>query len=344
MIKFLFRRNIMKGKALGFGLIMMIVVIGCKKDANINTPKVTQGEWKIVRNADTLNRFSGIYFSDQMNGWAVGNSGIILHTSDGGNSWNVQESGTKIPLHCVHFVNSQKGWVGGISDSIGITTNGGVTWNWHALTGEQNKISHMSMSFVNEHTGWIAGGNGGILHTEDGGITWTPQVTGTIYTITGIQFLDAKEGWAVATNRIILHTTNGGNTWVTKFLDDPYNGYTVVLEDIFFINHSKGWIATNSAISSLADAIAPIVCTADTGRSWNLYSSKAGWMQSIQFVDESSGWAAGDGGILYTTDSGITWDYQLKVPSGMFVDLCFVDQSHGWAITYTGDIYRYQLK
>jgi photosystem II stability/assembly factor-like uncharacterized protein len=67
-------------------------------------------------------------------------------------------------------------------------------------------------------------------------------------------------------------------------------------------------------------------------------------MQSIQFVDESSGWAAGDGGILYTTDSGITWDYQLKVPSGMFVDLCFVDQSHGWAITYTGDIYRYQLK
>jgi photosystem II stability/assembly factor-like uncharacterized protein len=332
----------MKSNILGFILLLMILIMGCKKDENVITPNSTQGEWKIVRNADTTNHFWGLCFADQMNGWAIGNTGIILHTSDGGNSWIVQESGTTISLKCVFFANSQKGWVGGANDSIGITTNGGITWSWQHPAGESRR-TFMSMSFVNEHKGWVVDNYGGILHTEDDGMNWAPQISGTTWAITSVQFLDAQEGWAVATNRVVLHTTDGGNNWTAKILDTLNYGNTVIYDDIFFCNRSKGWIATNALASSIANPVTPIVCTSDTGKTWICQPLQTDWIASLQFVNESSGWAAGGSGILHTIDGGITWIYQIEISSGLFVGLCFVDQSHGWTITYTGNIYKYQI-
>ena len=151
-------------------VLLMIPVAGCKKSENVTGPKSIQGEWKLVREAQSAGYFHGLYFADQRNGWAVGDSGIIHHTSDGGDSWNVQGSGTAASLKCVYFINAQKGWIGGGNNSIGITTNSGVNWSWQNLAGDSRR-TFMSMSFVNEHTGWIVDNYGGILHTEDGGIT-----------------------------------------------------------------------------------------------------------------------------------------------------------------------------
>jgi photosystem II stability/assembly factor-like uncharacterized protein len=333
----------MKNNILSLIVLLMIPIIGCKKSENVTEQKPIQGEWKLVREAQSTGYFHGLYFADQGNGWAVGDSGIIHHTSDGGNSWSVQESGTTASLKCVYFINAQKGWVGGGNNSIGITTNGGVNWSWQNPSGESRR-TFMSISFVDEHTGWVVDNYSGILHTEDGGMTWTPQVSGTTWAITAVQFLDAQEGWATATNRAVLHTTNGGNTWTTKILDtiNYGSGVTVIYDDIFFCNRSKGWIATNASVSSIANPLAPIVRTSDAGNTWSCQPLQADWIASIQFADESSGWAAGGRRILHSIDGGITWVYQLEVSSGLFVDLCFVDRTHGWAITYTGNIYRYQ--
>jgi photosystem II stability/assembly factor-like uncharacterized protein len=339
----IFRGSIMKSIVLGFIILPMIFILGCKKDENVTGPNLARGEWKIVRNADTTNQFWGLYFADQMNGWTIGNSGIILRTSDGGNSWEVQESETTVSLRCIYFVNAQKGWIGGGNNSIGLTINGGSTWSWQHPAGESRR-TFMSMSFVDEHTGWIVDNYGGILHTEDGGTTWTPQISGTTWAITSVQFMDAQEGWATATNRIVLHTTDGGNNWIVNILDTLNYGIdnTVIYNEIFFINHYKGWIATIS-VASIMNSTAPIVCTSDAGKTWICQPLQTDWIASLQFLNESSGWAAGGSGILHTIDGGITWVNQLEVSSGLFVDLCFVDQSHGWAITYTGNIYRYHI-
>ena len=335
----------MKRNISGFILLLIVLTMGCTKEELLDFPVLTQGEWKIVRTADNNNYFSSLSFSDKMNGWAVGNSGKILHTSDGGNSWNIQESGTTTSLNCVYFVNSQKGWIGAANNYIGITTNGGNSWSWQQPAGESRR-TFMSMSFVNENTGWIVDNFGGILHTKDGGQTWTSQISGTSWAITSVQFFDAQEGWATATNWIILHTTNGGNKWTTKTLDNlRYGGKggVGIFEDIFFYNRSKGWIATNSTSSSLGNPVAPIVSTSDAGISWICSPSQSEWITSLQFVSENSGWAAGMTGILHTTDGGINWVYQFEESSDTFVGLCFTDQSHGWAITFTGNIYKYQI-
>lgn len=325
-------------------MLLMILTSGCKKAENITGGDSSQGEWKLVREAQTTGYFHGLSFVDQYSGWAVGDSGRILHTNDGGNSWRIQESGTTVSLKCVHFATAQLGWVGGASDSIGKTTNGGVSWTWQHPAGESRR-TFMAISFVNEFAGWIVDNYSGILHTEDGGITWTPQTSGTQWAITSVQFLDAKEGWATATNRVVLHTTDGGNNWIARTLDtlNYGSGVTVIYTDIFFFNRSKGWIATNALASSIANPAASVVCTSDTGKAWIVQPSpETSLISSIKFVDENAGWAASESGILHTTDGGGKWTYELDVAGGIFVDIWFVDFSHGWAITFTGNIYRYQ--
>ena len=91
---------------------------------------------------DGANIYS-IAFTDPNNGWAVGvmesysvNSGVVFHTEDGGNTWNLQfMSGTAMKLNSVGFTDADNGWangmrtVGNITFEITlVTTDAGATW------------------------------------------------------------------------------------------------------------------------------------------------------------------------------------------------------------------------
>src|SRR6266852_1664330 len=52
-------------------------------------------------------------FVTQKSGWVVGGAGIILHSEDGGGTWNPQSSGTSTVLNSVAFATPQLGWVVG---------------------------------------------------------------------------------------------------------------------------------------------------------------------------------------------------------------------------------------
>lgn len=60
-------------------------------------------------------------------GWVVGESGTILHTTDGGNSWSAQNSGTSNWLYSVRFADANTGWAVGEHGTILHTKNGGYT-------------------------------------------------------------------------------------------------------------------------------------------------------------------------------------------------------------------------
>ena len=69
-----------------------------------------------------------ICFTGIDEGWAVGESGIILETMDGGITWISQTSGTLNPLSSVFFTDSSTGWAVGGNGTIIKTTNGGVSF------------------------------------------------------------------------------------------------------------------------------------------------------------------------------------------------------------------------
>ncbi len=70
-------------------------------------------------------------FPDTLNGWAVSDSGVIIHTSNGSTSWSVQNSGVFTLIWSVNFVNIRLGWAVTDKESpsqgsrILRTTNGG---------------------------------------------------------------------------------------------------------------------------------------------------------------------------------------------------------------------------
>ena len=53
---------------------------------------------------------------------------MILHTTDGGENWEFQQSGTSSSLYTLTFSNRFNGWAAGTDGTILNTTNGGATW------------------------------------------------------------------------------------------------------------------------------------------------------------------------------------------------------------------------
>jgi hypothetical protein len=70
-----------------------------------------------------------VYFVDDMTGWIAGGdvvNGIVVHTTDGGANWTLQNTGTTNGLYSLYFTDADTGWAVGLNGTIIHTTNGGV--------------------------------------------------------------------------------------------------------------------------------------------------------------------------------------------------------------------------
>ena len=126
------------------------------------------------RSAHSLN---GVSFVDENNGWVVGASGTILHTTNGGRGWSLQFCGTTRNLFSAVFLDASRGWIVGENGTIVKTNDGGATWSAQA-SGTTNNLN--SIFFTDYNTGYAVGDNGTILKTSDGGtvgITEKPAVS-----------------------------------------------------------------------------------------------------------------------------------------------------------------------
>ena len=69
------------------------------------------------------------FLADGQRGWAVGDGGTIVTTTNGGGQWTSQTSGTGQNLTSVQFLaDGQRGWAVGSGGTIVTTTNGGGQW------------------------------------------------------------------------------------------------------------------------------------------------------------------------------------------------------------------------
>jgi len=70
--------------------------------------------------------------------WVAGNPGsFVLHSSDGGNSWERQLTGITAPIRAFYFLNEQAGWAAGSLGTILHTTDGGQTWHVQKSGGDR---------------------------------------------------------------------------------------------------------------------------------------------------------------------------------------------------------------
>jgi photosystem II stability/assembly factor-like uncharacterized protein len=126
-----------------------------------------------------------VQFVGDKEGWAVGDDGVILHSIDGGETWERQPTGLRASLRSVYFLNPFTGWVigreelpfrKGSSGVILLTRDGGVTWERRS----QNTLPGLEkIQFLDARIGFIVGDGSdeyptGIFRTNDGGASWNP--------------------------------------------------------------------------------------------------------------------------------------------------------------------------
>jgi photosystem II stability/assembly factor-like uncharacterized protein len=105
---------------------------------------------------------NAISFVDTSTGWAVGDGGAILNTTNGGQTWNQQTSSLTSTLEAVQFVNATTGWVVG---SILHTTDGGQNWTPQAADAACIKLN--DLHFIDADHGWVVGDDGVVCKYRD---------------------------------------------------------------------------------------------------------------------------------------------------------------------------------
>lgn len=103
---------------------------------------------------------NAIKMLDQNTGWIAGDSGTILHTADGGATWQQQYSGTAADLYGLHFLNASQGWMVGTGGVILNTTDGGASW-----ASEPSGVSSalLGVWMLTPDLGYVTGAGGTIL-------------------------------------------------------------------------------------------------------------------------------------------------------------------------------------
>jgi len=66
-----------------------------------------------------------IRFADEDNGWIVGDHGLVLHTSDGGATWQRQDSGTERLLTNLFPIDGDRAWIAAGGGTLLFTRTGG---------------------------------------------------------------------------------------------------------------------------------------------------------------------------------------------------------------------------
>jgi photosystem II stability/assembly factor-like uncharacterized protein len=267
----------------------------------------------IRQGSDTSFNLRGVSFINTNTGTVVGDSGTILHTTDGGVTWTRQTSGTTEGLADVCFKNANMGIAVGSMGTILRTTDGGAYWTVQS-SGTSEGLR--GLSFADTLHGTAVGESGTILRTTDGGVTWTSQTSGTTNWLFAVSFSDSNTGTAVGQggflHGIILRTTDGGATWI----DQTWSS-TPPLYGVCFINADTG-----TAVGSDA-----ILRTTDGGATWTMQTSPfRGTLKDVSFTDANTGAAVGLAGTaLRTTDGGMHWVLQSALTNDELEGVSLVD-------------------
>jgi photosystem II stability/assembly factor-like uncharacterized protein len=295
------------------------------------------GQWFPV-DSGTTNNLNGAYLLDAGTGFAVGDAGTILKTTDAGATWVPLTSGTARTLHDVYLFNPDEGVAVGEHGLILRTTDGGAAWQ-RVASGVQDSLRSVFFSGVN---GICGGDSQTILYSTDSGASWQIGQTGFFGGgFPGAHMLSPSIGFVAGQNSIfqplVGNSTDGGVTWNFHafYFDNNEGGCT----DIRFLDVNTGVVT-----GIVFDGRGAIARTTDGGMNWSTLFFDQG-LEGVDFpvtnttnIGFAVGWA---GRILHTADAGVTWSAQTSGTSANLNDVSFATNGlTGIAVGESGIILR----
>ena len=286
-------------------------------------------QWKTASNPFTKSSFMDISFVSENQGWIVGTLGVILHTSDGGMTWEEQNSGTSKDITKIFFIDENYGWAGTGNNFLATTggtilktTDGGKNWNEIDYSNAVPNIAFTycdGIYFVDSLSGSMIAGKSKsnfILKTTDGGLSWVKTdslIATTFLRWYDIQFYNKNLGAVVGNNKGAQRfTTDGGETWTASTpISDPF------FKDL----RSVQWLSETELLAlgegqEFQGVPTPIYKSTDGGATWvkktqspvNSYDR----IKDAYFKNATDGIAVGSNGFAFpfiykTSDAGETW-------------------------------------
>ena len=141
------------------------------------------------------------------------NSGALLKTRDGGETWTPTKAKYYSQIFSRAFFLSETEGYASVYGTVYKTTDGGATWN---MVLGNNDYFITSIFFLDKKTGWVAGDYGFIRKTTDSGKTWlTINVPAGSFagTVQSLRFIDENVGVIGDEYGGVLKTVDGGFSW-----------------------------------------------------------------------------------------------------------------------------------
>ena len=309
---------------------------------------LSQQYW-IKETSPTDKNLSSCFFTDSLNGWIAGDSGLIIHTTDKGHSWIFQNSGVQNEIKNLFFLNANVGYAlsldfnftppGYPGTRILSTTNGGNTWNNYLFP--DTNLFFNTIYFLDQQNGFLGGTSGKLFYTTDSGNNWIAGIVDSGlsfgFPVEKIKFYNADIGFASGGAFDIAGamwtTTNGGKNWKTKIVGaEPVYDFHIFdslnvlgvggdfeygVSNVITYNGGGSWTYTELGVFGIANSI--------VSRTYNELWASLGIVDSL----------------LVSTNSGNNWKLT-GTPNGSGInDMFFVDSRNGWAVGKNGTILKY---
>jgi photosystem II stability/assembly factor-like uncharacterized protein len=266
-----------------------------------------------------------IKFANSTTATLVGEDGIILKTTNLGQSWITLNSGITNVLYGYSPLDENTALICGENGVILKTEDGGLTWN---LITTPTYEHLMDVEFINSETALACGDNGTILYSDDGGESWelVNNVTGN--NLKDIDFYDEYIGYIVGASGTLLRTNDGGRSFTAM--------------DLSFSNADLNTVQALANKIIVAGDYQAIFISDNGGQSWhspnNLFTQNH--VYDIRFFNGNDGILVGENGmIMRTMNGGLSWYssfVNISTPGTDFYSVSFADANNGICIGKNG--------
>ena len=244
---------------------------------------------------------TGVDFVDNTVGWAVGHDGAVLHTLDGGKSWQKQIDGRDVGRIILDWTEARiaelEAAIAENPDDEDLATqlDDALFKQGDIEAGMEfgPSLPLMNVWFRDESTGIVVGAFGIALMTRDGGETWS--------FLSGIKnpysfHLNAVTGLPDGTllvageNGLLFRSFNDGDTWTSRELgqDSIYNFLAMPNGDVLAMGFGGS-----------------LYRSTDSGQNWNALDTGT---QSTFF----GGTSLSEGGVLLARQGGLLYSRDLE--------------------------------
>lgn len=170
-----------------------------------------------------------VFFPTPLSGWAVGYGGVILHTRDGGNTWEKQMDRTRLNPMMTDWLTAAVKSVESSNEAADGSRLDNLRFSledWRKNLSGDTCPPFMDLWFKDETHGFAVGAFGLFVGTGDGGKTWSPllQVDLNPENLHYYGIAPSLDGRLIVTGEMgmILYSGDTGRTWQRR--TSPYEG------------------------------------------------------------------------------------------------------------------------